>query len=306
MIAVLGAGSVFCALMAIYSILQMRSSKQQTHEVIEKWMQPDQEVRWSDNLADRLDQTAWAKRLEPQLKRASIKIRPAEYGAILFAIGFGLTLILYLGLDAPLWMGLLVGTSVTPLLSKLFLLSRRKVYVNRIDAQLSEACRLLSSAARAGLSIPQGLELVVKEMPSPIRDELGVTVRELQLGRDLEVSLRELLTRVSSRDLQVFVNALIIQRRAGGNLANVLSEMANTMEERKIIHQTIEASIAQARYTAYLLPAVSLLILFMMSKLIDEFFGMFTTFFGMVILAIFLGMQLIAFLLIKKISDIKI
>ncbi len=215
--------------------------------------------RWSDRLADRLDETKWAERLGPKLKKASIKIRPSEYGAILVMIGVLLVFLLHLGMDAPLWLSVLLSTLLIPFASKMFLGSRKFIYIHRVNNQLSEACRLLSSAARAGLSIPQGLELVVKEMPPPISDELGNVVRELQLGRDLELSLQDLLIRVNSRDIRVFINALIIQQRAGGDLGRVLSEMASTMEERKIIHKTIHASISQARYSAYLLPVVSVL-----------------------------------------------
>src|SRR5690606_9285570 len=112
-------------------------------------------------------------------------------------------------------------------------------------------CRLLSSAARAGLSIPQGLELAVKELPAPIRNELGVVVQELQLGRHLEGALQKLLKRVHSQDLNVFVNALIIQQRSGGDLARVMAQMASTMEERKIISHIIRSFTPPSRYSAY-------------------------------------------------------
>ncbi|SDD08790.1 tight adherence protein B [Melghirimyces thermohalophilus] len=306
-IALLGGAAIFCLMVALYYRLKINREKQQIHEAVGKWIQAEGPTQgWSDDLADRLDQTQWAKNLAPKLKRASVKLRPSEYGAVLFLLGVMMIFLFHYGMDAPVWISLIISTSLTPLLSKLFLNSRKHIYIHRMDAQLSEACRLLSSAARAGLSIPQGLELVVKELPSPIKDELGVVVNELRLGRDLELSLNELLTRVSSRDLQVFINALIIQRRAGGDLAKVLGEMATTMEERKIIHKTVEASIAQARYSAYLLPAVSLLIVYMMSQMVDNFFQMFTDPKGMILLAIFIFLQVIGFIFIKKIADIRI
>ncbi|MFD1408320.1 type II secretion system F family protein [Kroppenstedtia eburnea] len=306
MIAVFGGGAVFCFVLVLYFVLQYRREQKKIYEQMDQYTDIDSQERWSDRLADRLDETKWAERLGPKLKKASIKIRPSEYGAILVMIGVLLVFLLHLGMDAPLWLSVLLSTLLIPFASKMFLGSRRFIYIHRVNNQLSEACRLLSSAARAGLSIPQGLELVVKEMPPPISDELGNVVRELQLGRDLELSLQDLLTRVNSRDIQVFVNALIIQRRAGGDLGRVLSEMASTMEERKIIHKTIHASISQARYSAYLLPVVSVLIVLMMSQMIDNFFNFFTSMMGMVILAIFLIMQIIGFLLIKKIADIKV
>jgi tight adherence protein B len=293
-------------MLALFNWVEMRTAQRQTNEVLEKYVGTKTEISWSDRLADRLDNQEWAKKLAPQLKRASINLRPSEYGALLIAGELGLTFLLYLGLDAPFFMSLLIAGVLTPLGSRMLINSRKFLYVRKIDAQLSEACRLLSSAARAGLSIPQGLELVVKEMSGPIKEELNTVVKELQLGKSVEVSLRELTKRVPSRDLQVFVNALIIQRRAGGDLARVLSEMASTMEERKIIHKTIDATVAQARFSAYMLPVVSILIVFMMSQMIENFFDFFTNIFGIIVLIIFIIMQVIGFILIKRIADIKV
>ncbi|UWE03797.1 type II secretion system F family protein [Laceyella sacchari] len=304
--AIVGALAVLCSMLALFNWVEMRSAQRQTNEVLEKYVGTKTEISWSDRLADRLDSQEWAKKLAPQLKRASINLRPSEYGALLIAGELGLTFLLYLGLDAPFFMSLLIAGVLTPLGSRMLINSRKFLYVRKIDAQLSEACRLLSSAARAGLSIPQGLELVVKEMSGPIKEELNTVVKELQLGKSVEVSLRELTKRVPSRDLQVFVNALIIQRRAGGDLARVLSEMASTMEERKIIHKTIDATVAQARFSAYMLPVVSILIVFMMSQMIDNFFDFFTNIFGIIVLIIFIIMQVIGFILIKRIADIKV
>jgi tight adherence protein B len=304
--AIVGALAVLCSMLALFNWVEMRSAQRQTNEVLEKYVGTKTEISWSDRLADRLDNQEWAKKLAPQLKRASINLRPSEYGALLIAGELGLTFLLYLGLDAPFFMSLLIAGVLTPLGSRMLINSRKFLYVRKIDAQLSEACRLLSSAARAGLSIPQGLELVVKEMSGPIKEELNTVVKELQLGKSVEVSLRELTKRVPSRDLQVFVNALIIQRRAGGDLARVLSEMASTMEERKIIHKTIDATVAQARFSAYMLPVVSILIVFMMSQMIENFFDFFTNIFGIIVLIIFIIMQVIGFILIKRIADIKV
>lgn len=303
---IMAGGAVFSGLMAIYFLLERILFKRITQNIVQNWFQQTQTIRWSDSLADRLDNLAWSRKMESELKRAAIKLRPSEYGALLIASIFGVYVLLRCGMDAPLWLCLLAATWLPPLGSKLLLKSRRFLYIQKVDSQLSEACRLLSSAARAGLSIPQGLELVVQELPDPIREELGIVVKELQLGKDLELALKDFLKRVNSRDLQVFVNALIIQKRAGGDVAKVLSQMASTMEERKIIHKTIDATIAQARYSAYLLPFVSLFIVFLLSRLIDNFFELFTNFIGVIVLLIFVILQVIGFLLVRKIANVRV
>ncbi|WP_124726342.1 type II secretion system F family protein [Staphylospora marina] len=306
MIALLGAAAVFCLMLALYHWIIYTREKAQTAEVLERYVGSRSETRWSDRLADRLDRQRWARRLEPKLLRASIRLRPSEYGVLLVGAGVVILLFMNAGLGAPFGISLLVAVILVPFGSKMLMESRKFLYARKVDAQLSEVCRLMSSAARAGLSVPQALELVHNEMDGPIKEELGVVVRELRLGRNLDASLNEMLRRVNTRDLKVFANALIIQRKAGGDLARVLSEMAGTMEERKIINKTIDATIAQARYTAYLLPVLSLLIIFLMSRMIDGFFDFFTTLFGMITLAVFVLLQIIGFLVIRRIADIKI
>ncbi|MBD1372430.1 type II secretion system F family protein [Hazenella sp. IB182357] len=305
-IALLGGMAVFCMIGALYFGLQMRSAKKETNIVLEKYIGIQSEVGWSDRLVERLDQMEWAKKLAPRLTRASINLKPAEYGALFIVVIVGMLFFLYKAIEAPLWLSFLGATSLTPFASKMLLDSRKLLYVRKVDSQLSEVCRMLSSTARAGLSIPQGLEIVVKEMPPPIKDELEIIVRELRLGKDIELALKDLLSRVYSRDLQVFVNTLVIQRRAGGDLASVLNQMAKTLEERKIINKTIDASIAQSRFSAYLLPLISILIVLMMGQMIDGFFDLFTEWFGIIILILFISLQILAFFAIKKISDIKV
>jgi tight adherence protein B len=306
-VALLGGGSVFFALLALYSFITLRGERGEISNRISKWLSQQTVTKsWSDELVDKLDRLEMMKKLEPELEKASIPLRPAEYGLVVL-LGAGIVAIaLNMVFGAPTFISISLAMVAAPFGSKLFLRSRRKIYVQRIDGQLSEACRLLSSAARAGLSIPQGLELVVRELPPPIKNELSTVVKEVQLGRDLEGALKDLLNRVNSKDMQVFVNALIIQRRAGGDLARVLSEMARTMEERKIIHQTIQAATAQSRYSAYMLPVVSLLVVFVLSKMMEGFDQLFTHPFGIVVLVIFVVLQVIGVLVVRKIADIRV
>ena len=309
MIPLLAAGSAFCFVWALYYALSIKNRRDEANEHIQSWFE-EQGVKkesWSDSLSRKMNESQWGNRIRPKLENASLDIEPADYGAILFFAGMIILLALRLGMNAPWWISIVIAIVAVPIGSHFFLRSRRFVYVSRLNGQLSEACRLLSSAARAGLSIMQGLELVVEEMPNPIRKELGTVVQEVRLGRSLESALKDFIKRFeSSRDLRVFANALIIQRRAGGDLARVMSQMANTMEERKIIHQTIQSVTAQARYSAYALPIVSILIVFMMSRLIDGFCALFTTIPGIIILSIFVIMQVIGIIVVRKISDIKV
>lgn len=302
------AGAVASLVWAAYYYVVFNDQRKTAHDKLNDWMyQGVEKTSWSDSLSDKIDGTDWAKKIRPRLERASLNMKPSEYGSILF-LG---VVILFIVLHVMVGIGSMVLSAIItialiPLASKLFLRSRQHVYAQRMDNQISEVCRLLSSAARAGLSIPQGLRLVVQEMPAPAKQELGHVVQELELGRDLEGALNDLLERIPTKDMKVFINALIIQRRAGGDLAKVMSQMAATMEERKIIQQTIRAVTAQAKTSAYALPIISLLIAFMLSKMIDGFYDLFTTLPGMILLALFIGMQVLGIVLVRKFASIRV
>lgn len=308
MTVLLSAGSAACAVWALYFYLSFRNQREEAHKHLNKLIYHGTEkASWSDSLSDKIDDSSWAKKIHPKLERASVKMKPSEYGSLLFGTAIILFIVLKMvvGIESII-LTLILSTGLVLIGSRIFLKSRQNIYAQRMDNQLSEACRLLSSAARAGLSVPQGLQLVVNEMSAPIKIELGRVVREIELGREMEESLQDLLKRISTRDMQVFINALIIQRRAGGDLAKVMSEMASTMEERKIIHQTIRAVTAQARSSAYALPMISLLITFMLSKVIDGFWDLFITLPGMILLAIFIGLQALGVILVHKFSNIRV
>ncbi|EGK09947.1 integral membrane protein [Desmospora sp. 8437] len=308
LVALLAAGAAASIVWTVYYYLVFTNERKSAHEKLNEWMyQGVEKTSWSDSLSDKIDGTNWAKKIRPKLERASLDLKPSDYGSILF-LG---VVILFIGLHLmagieSVWLSAIISLVVVPVGSNLFLRSRQHIYAQRMDSQLSEVCRLLSSAASAGLSIPQGLRLVVQEMPAPVKIELGRVVREIELGRDLEGALNDLLERIHTQDMKVFINALIIQRRAGGDLAKVMSQMAATMEERKIIHQTIKAVTSQARTSAYALPIISLLIAFMLSKMIDGFYDLFTTLPGMIVLALFVGLQVLGVVLVRKFSNIRV
>ncbi|SFS85979.1 type II secretion system F family protein [Marininema halotolerans] len=308
MSALLIAGAAASAIWALHYYLLLSNDRKKAHDKLNDWMyQGIEKTSWSDSVADRIDGTEWAKKMRIKLDQASLDYKPSDYSAYLFLGLIVVTLVMNLmvGIQSII-LCIIIASVVIYFASSIFLKSRKHIYAQRLDNQLSEACRLLSSAARAGLSIPQGLQLVVQEMSAPIKNELGQVVREVELGRDLEDSVRDLYKRVETKDVQVFINALIIQRRAGGDLAKVMSEMASTMEERKIIHQTIRALTAQARASAYALPAMSILIAFMLSKMVDNFWGIMSNLPGIIILTIFALMQVLGVFLVKKISQIRV
>lgn len=144
--------------------------------------------------------------------------------SVFFALVFG-----GLGLVVPRW-----GIG--------FLRTRR---LNRINTQLGEALTLVSNSLRSGLSLQQGVELVVEEMDAPISEEFATVVKETQLGLPFDEALQNLAERVPTPDLDMVVTAIVTIRETGANLAEVFDVIAHTVRERKKVEGKIQAMTAE-------------------------------------------------------------
>jgi tight adherence protein B len=114
-----------------------------------------------------------------------------------------------------------------------------------IDDQLVDALLLMANALKAGLSLQQALELVVREMKPPISDEFGRLVKEIHLGRLTDDALRRFAERVPLEDIQLAVDSILTLRETGGNLSETFQVIAHTIVERKKVQGKIKAMTAQ-------------------------------------------------------------
>ena len=129
-----------------------------------------------------------------------------------------------------------------PWLAVWYMAKRR---LSRMDDQLIEALQMMSNALRSSLSLPQALEMVVREMTPPIADEFGRVVKEIHLGRLLDDALKRFSERVPLDDLRLVVDSILTLRETGGDLSVTFEVIANTIVERKKVEGKIKAMTAQ-------------------------------------------------------------
>jgi tight adherence protein B len=127
---------------------------------------------------------------------------------------------------------------------------------SQINDQLVDGLTLISNALRSGLSLPQALELLVKEMKPPISDEFGVVLKEHKLGLLLDESLLNLTKRVPVDDLDMMVTSVTTIRETGGNLTEVFDVIARTITERKKVEGKIKAMTAQGMMQGFMMCAI--------------------------------------------------
>ncbi|WP_409252339.1 type II secretion system F family protein [Bacillus sp. SCS-153A] len=244
-------------------------------------------------------------KLEISLSRAGVPLKPEEY--VLFqwmatALGAGLLFLLTGNL-----FGFLLGAGTGFMLPKFYLKKKQRERVQKFNEGLPDMITTVVGALRAGFSFPQSLKTVVDESQSPIKEEMETVLREMQYGSSMEESLQSLHERMPSEDLDLMIQAILIQRQVGGNLAVVLDKIVETIRDRTKIQRQIKTLTAQGRLSGIvigLLPIILALLLFLIDP---DYIG---TLFGhpigiaLVIAGILSGC--IGFFLIRKVTTIEV
>ena len=132
--------------------------------------------------------------------------------------------------------------------------------VRRFNEQLAGSLVNMSNALKAGFSIQQAFEQVVKEQQNPISQEFSVVLHQMRVGLSMDEAFANLQKRVDSQDLLLMINAVQIARQTGGNLTEVLERIAYTIRERLRIERRIRTLTAQGRLQGVVVGAMPLLL----------------------------------------------
>lgn len=306
-ISILFSLSVLLGIWGMYNYLGYRAKKNEWKKRAEEWYDvKSQRKSFFIVWGDRFDRTPHAKEVKQRLVHANIPLAPSEYYGILLIGSMGLAYFLnsVVGLHFPY--NIMGAVGVMYLVQKLMFVIRRNKYQERLNDQLSEVCRLLANSLRAGLTLTQGIELVAKEIPQPAGHEFSRMARELQLGVNFDRALAEMEKRIPTRDFRIFSATLLIQRRAGGNLSEVLQEMAETLEDRRIVNQEIKTMTAEQRYVSILVPIMPIALVLMMNTMNKGFIDPLFSGFGLVLLGLFVLGTVLSYVLVKKVTNIKV
>ncbi len=209
---------------------------------------------------------------------------------------------------APAWrmLALPVG-ALAGALPLAYVLRRRRSRLRRFEAQFPESLDFVARSLRAGHAFSVSLEMLHKEFQDPLAAEFRRTFEEHNLGLPLEVALEKLAKRVPLMDVQFFVSAVMLQKRTGGNLAELLDKLAYVIRERFKLRGRIRAVSAHGRMTGYALSAIPVvvgLMMFLVNREWVTFF--FTDETGRMMLAAALGLQIIGYAAINKIVSIEV
>jgi tight adherence protein B len=248
------------------------------------------------------------ERLEQQLERADLTIRPGEYIVARLAMagmGFAVPFVLIPGVPGKLVA--IVAAVIGYNLPKLYLTRRRKSRVEKLNSQLPEALMNISNSLKAGFGLLQGLSNAADQLSHPISTELNRTIHEMNIGSSAEEALMGLSERCGSYDLDIVVTAILVQRTVGGNLGEILDTVADTMRERIRIRGEISTLTAQQKLTGlvigFLPIGIGVLFQIMSPGYINPLFSTLT---GQVMLGMAVVLEVIGVMVIQRILNIEV
>jgi tight adherence protein B len=256
-------------------------------------------------LAKAFAKWSFTARFQRALDQANIPWSAAQTLVNLTAITSALLAGLFVLRVSPLvTFGVAAGAFILPIA---YLFRRRKKRLKKLAEQLPDVFELLSQALRAGHSLASGMQLIAKQLPDPAGTEFGRVFHEQNLGVKIDDALRNLAERVDVLDVRFFVTAVLIQRQVGGDLAEVLDKIGSVIRERIKLFGTVQALTAEGRLSGYVLLALPLLVFLAMLKVNSEYAMMLLTDpIGKLMLAAAIVMQLMGWMMIKKIVNIKV
>jgi tight adherence protein B len=268
-------GATFLAVLALGLIVVNTDARRRRAQQLRSGLVPQVEAAWDPEgspragattfiphqLADVAEgvagKTSAGQKLMRRLEHAGWSIRSGEF---LWLVAIAVLVLGLIGFVAANVVGALAGAVVGALVPFALLSRAAARRQAAIQAQLADTLMVIASSMRAGHSFMQSLDSAAKEVDEPAAGEFGRVLTEIRLGRDTEGALESLVERVGSQDLEWAVTAIKIQRKIGGNLAEVLETVANTIRERETLRRQVKVLSAEGRISIIVLTVLPILL----------------------------------------------
>ena len=183
--------------------------------------------------------------LEKELTQCDIPLKPGEFLAVRTAaviVAFFAAVLVFHNFYVALAVGGVASFLHIPILAL-----KRSMRVNKFVLQLAEFLILITNSLRAGQTFLQGVDIASKDSPNPIGMEFRLLLKETNLGIPVETAFKNMLIRVPSEDLKIVMSAFSIQRNVGGNLADIMDQVAAMIRQRIAIQGQIKVLTTQGK-----------------------------------------------------------
>jgi tight adherence protein B len=247
---------------------------------------------------------AWVEQLQVQLERAGSSLKPGAFVLIVVACGVIGTLIGLRSASQITGIVLVVVGWAGPFV---WLRWRQKKWLRALESQLPDAIEMLVSAMKAGYSFQAATQFLGEELVPPLGPAFARFYDEQRLGIDVRVALLSLQDRAKSLDLKMFVTAVLIQRETGGNLGEVLTNLADLIRKRITMKSHIQTLVAEPKLSAQFLAAIPVLVYLILSFLSPHFMdGMTHSGGGRLALILAATGVVVGYMIMMKIADVDV
>jgi tight adherence protein B len=285
---------------------EVARSRLRTQEGPEKTYRLLKEERISDVpfLNRLLSGQSWVDAIGVQLLRAGSELKPVTFLLVILSSGL---------------LGTLIGGKVSGIAGVFFMIAgwlgpflwlrwRQKKRIRDFEQQLPDAIDMLVSAMKAGYSFQAATQFIGEEMIPPLGPEFARFYEEQRLGVDVRTALISMQNRLESLDLKMFVTAVLIQRETGGNLGEVLSNLADLIRQRIAMRGQIQTLIAEPKLSARFLAVLPVLVFLVLSAMNPHFFDPMTApgSLGRLVLTVSAISVVVGYMIMMKIADVDV
>lgn len=247
---------------------------------------------------------SWVEAIGVQLLRAGSELKPVTFMMVILISGL---------------LGTMLGGKISGVAAVFFMVAgwlgpfmwlrwRQKKRIRDFEQQLPDAIDMLVSAMKAGYSFQAATQFIGEEMIPPLGPEFARFYEEQRLGVDVRSALISMQTRLESLDLKMFVTAVLIQRETGGNLSEVLSNLADLIRQRIAMRGQIQTLIAEPKLSARFLAVLPVLVFVVLSVMNPHFFDPMTApgSLGRLILTSSAISVVVGYMIMMKIADVDV
>lgn len=182
-----------------------------------------------------------------------------------------------------------------------------RLRAERFENSILDLALGLTSGLKAGQALPQALEVFSRRCEGPLKEELMIVIREYRLGLELAEAMQRMYNRIPCEDLQLLIISIRLTTQSGGSMVEVLEKITRMIRRRTEFHQKLRALTAQGRFEALAMamaPMVAFLLLFFINN--DLMLPMVQTLIGWCAIGAMITLEVIGYLVIRSIVDIKV
>lgn len=245
-----------------------------------------------------------SEKLKEELQSAGIIMKPEEF----LIAWFGISL-LPMGIVFIISKNIMIAIIIAAICAMVppFLVARTKVKrVELFSKQLGEALPIIGNSLRSGFTFQQSMENISNNMPEPLAYEFGKTMREMNYGIPFEEALIRLGKRMVNKDLDLLISAVMIQSKVGGNLAELVDIIGETIKDRVKIKRDIKTVTSAGRLSGIILGVLPIALVLLLLVINPTYLmGFFSSSLGIMMIFVAIAMEVVGFLVILKITNIK-